>query len=236
MGMFDYIHCSAPLPGTPPAFVKAGHLFQTKDTPEQYLVTYEITAAGRLFWDGVDQDYHGDIGFYAGNCVGHGPNGNGDTIAFTKDGEDAEWVEYRARFSAGQLAEIVETERTRERAQAEQIRREREEMAKQMVPPTPNEMNWQERQAESLVGRTVFVLWGGSPIENGYLVEVVAEDAKQFVVKGGRDGFQIIRRFQRDRTFFDSAADALASLEVDRQRRRIEDGLELTAAANGGAG
>ena len=47
MGMFDHVRCSAPLPGTPPAFVHPGHLFQSKSL-DCLMGTYEITAEGRL--------------------------------------------------------------------------------------------------------------------------------------------------------------------------------------------
>lgn len=45
MGVFDYIRCEAPLPG-------GSHpdVFQTKDTPDQYLSDYTIKPDGRLMW------------------------------------------------------------------------------------------------------------------------------------------------------------------------------------------
>jgi hypothetical protein len=52
MGMFDYIKCEMPLPETPeaPPFNDGPGLFQTKDTPDQYMTTYTITADGKLTW------------------------------------------------------------------------------------------------------------------------------------------------------------------------------------------
>lgn len=89
MGMFDFIRCEMPLPEPAPP---KGLELQTKDTPEQYLEPYRITADGRLVYEkrervreGCDETssnpvkrlghlrtistqdveipYHGDIGF-----------------------------------------------------------------------------------------------------------------------------------------------------------------------------
>src|SRR5688572_22847297 len=113
MGMFDYVKCSYPLPGDPPAFVKATwpHEFQTKDMPNPMLDHYEITAEGRLFLESRDVNFDGALNFYSGNAVASGPWG-----PYTKTGEDAEWVEYCARFAQGTLVRIEERERSREPA------------------------------------------------------------------------------------------------------------------------
>jgi hypothetical protein len=111
MGMFDYLKCSYPLPGEPPAFVTgADDDFQTKDMPDPMLDHYEITVDGRLLKDGVDTNFHGDLEFYAFNASS-GPLG-----FYTRNGEDAEWVEYRVRFTHGRVESIEEIERTRESA------------------------------------------------------------------------------------------------------------------------
>lgn len=55
MGMFDYIHCEYPLPSCPQALIdrwgKSAKdiAFQTKDTPEQMMMSYVITKDGELF-------------------------------------------------------------------------------------------------------------------------------------------------------------------------------------------
>jgi len=54
MGLFDYIHCEYPLPSCPQALIDrwgktAGDIaFQTKDTPDQGMTSYTITADGNL--------------------------------------------------------------------------------------------------------------------------------------------------------------------------------------------
>ena len=51
MGVFDYIRCELPLPKTPtPPPESDGGLFQSKDTPDQWMTIYTITADGRLSW------------------------------------------------------------------------------------------------------------------------------------------------------------------------------------------
>ena len=85
MGMFDYLHCKMPLPPTeisPPSAV-----FQTKDTPDQEMTTYTISANGRLEREpGEIIDFHGNIDFY--------------------DGMNGGWWEYRARFTEGVCTSI----------------------------------------------------------------------------------------------------------------------------------
>lgn len=52
MGMFDYLKCEYPI--SAPDTVRE---WQTKDTPEQYLATYKIDAAGELWFHKVDREY-----------------------------------------------------------------------------------------------------------------------------------------------------------------------------------
>lgn len=118
MGMYDYVRCDAPLPDgkpTPP------DLFQTKDFPAPQLEHYTITAAGRLIAhrvryeevpkaerpypdaDGLrglvgsikavpvkdeDLNWHGWLNFYGGS--------------------QRRWREFNAKFTEGQLVEIVQ--------------------------------------------------------------------------------------------------------------------------------
>lgn len=99
MGMFDYIKCEMPLPETPEP-PPAGDLFQTKDTPEQYLAIYTITADGRLemrpysLQDAPQDldDFHGDINFYK--------------IGIHQGQWDGREWEYRARFTDGRCSSI----------------------------------------------------------------------------------------------------------------------------------
>ena len=93
MGMFDEIHCDAALPDD--ACV-AGACFQTKSFPEPCMCRYRITASRRFVdSEGNDLEPSGYITFYA----------------YPKDrapGEKSfELVEYRAKFSDGNLDSIV---------------------------------------------------------------------------------------------------------------------------------
>jgi hypothetical protein len=86
MGMYDEILCSAPLPD---GYDGAGEWFQSKSFPDPCLQRYKITTDGRLVdINGNDLEPDGYITFY------------------TRD-PDSTWREYRARFLAGQLSEIV---------------------------------------------------------------------------------------------------------------------------------
>lgn len=99
MGMFDYLRIDkAMLPvELPEGFVAQ---WQTKDTPEQYLETYEITAEGelrRVEWNGDTEqyepvevlgDFHGDLRFYTSHPM------------------TDEWFEFNARFTEGKLSRI----------------------------------------------------------------------------------------------------------------------------------
>jgi hypothetical protein len=46
--MFDYVIIEYSLPNSAPTWVNKAHLWQTKDTPAQYMETYVITKEGRL--------------------------------------------------------------------------------------------------------------------------------------------------------------------------------------------
>lgn len=117
MGMFDTLICKVPLPKDAPSFIEPGHRFQTKDL-DRTLSTYEITEEGLLvqltgFCDDplsepkVYTDYHGDLRFYTSNIRGLK---NGDL--YTENGEKAESVDYRARFTNGKLQDILEVGKT----------------------------------------------------------------------------------------------------------------------------
>ncbi len=94
MGMFDTIRCEYPLPDC--KFQERS--FQTKSL-ERLLDEYTITKRGRLILHmhrhyqtktkDVDFEFHGDLRFYTSD----GSRENGDF----------EWVEYKVRFTEGQL-------------------------------------------------------------------------------------------------------------------------------------
>jgi hypothetical protein len=96
MGMYDEIYCHASLPDRddPP-----GTCFQTKSFPDPCLFRYRITSEGRLIDSaGNDLEPDGYIAFYTTNRD-------------PRDGESLEGIlslrEYRARFSSGQIRNIV---------------------------------------------------------------------------------------------------------------------------------
>lgn len=101
MGMFDDITVYYPLPGNVPGAIK----FQTKDF-ECLLDKYTVSADGFLHRTSFDTDktapfdYTGEVYFYTGNVVASGPG------TYTRNGEDAYWIEYKAIFVHGRLTEV----------------------------------------------------------------------------------------------------------------------------------
>lgn len=213
MGMYDHIIVSTRLlPLGRPKFIKDGtHTFQTKDF-DCILTTYEIDTTGRLL-DCVGtylEDYTGVVNFYDGNMSA----GRGDCI-FTTDGSDYEFVEYQATFVDGRLkGRIKKTEHTKEKAMPVA------EMNK-LMPHHDDGYSKEEslrRRQESLVGKTVYILWGGcnSPKE-GYEGKVMAETEEEVCVQSANK-LEVIHRCQRDVTMFDSYEDA----KRDHERRKKE--------------
>ena len=87
MGMFDYVRCDYPLPdGGPPA---GAGLFQTKDTPDQFLRVFKITDGGHL------EDPKG------GRVLFHGA-----LYFYTSGASIADWYEYAALFDHGTLLKL----------------------------------------------------------------------------------------------------------------------------------
>ena len=167
MGMYDEIECEYPLPGNPPAWIKSGHRFQTKDL-SCLMETYTIEADGTF----SEPEYTGELGFYTSNVVGTGPG------TYTKDGEDAESVAYRAVIVGGVLSSITETEHTREPAWpvARQINRHRrvEVAAKPEIVP--------------VVGMRLYVLMGSLAEPKGYWGRVVAVGRRHICLESEGDG------------------------------------------------
>lgn len=127
MGLYDYIRCDMPLPPTevPPP---AGETFQTKDTPDQYMTLYTITADGRLSWrpwrleevpkeerphpDADDDDIMSLLGSV--RRVESAPeymDYHGDIDFYvcgtTRGQSNGGWWKYRARFTDGRCSEIT---------------------------------------------------------------------------------------------------------------------------------
>ena len=96
MGMYDEVYCYTALPdGRDPS----GTCFQTKSLPDPCMCRYRITSAGRLIDSaGNDLEPDGYIAFYTVDRE------DGDSDA---RGRIPGLREYRARFSSGQLQNIV---------------------------------------------------------------------------------------------------------------------------------
>ena len=120
MGMFDWLKCEAELPETP--LPPPNGVFQTKDTPDQGLTLYTITADGRLTWrpyhmeevPKAERPYPDDDGLYG--IIGsirrveadvEDVPFHGDVIFYDANHPDVGWWEYRARFTEGRLARIT---------------------------------------------------------------------------------------------------------------------------------
>lgn len=100
MGLFDELSCEYPLPD---GFDPQDILFQTQDTPAQWLEHYTLTSAGRLRVDTTGEllPYHGALAFYASNICGASPTG-----VITRDDEAPWWAEYIALFDHGVLLKL----------------------------------------------------------------------------------------------------------------------------------
>lgn len=76
---------------------------------------------------------------------------------------------------------------------------------------------------DSFIGQKLFVLWGGTRVEDGYYVDVVYETDKKLCVKHGEDGripgeMELIDRFQIGNIIFKNMEEAKA----DRDHRKAE--------------
>ncbi len=119
MGVFDDLRCEMPLPETALPLPKGGDtIFQTKDTPDQYLTLYTITADGHLMWRPYKVEarpeeerekrgpmrrvesaperieFHGTIDFYEYQAQDESQDGR------------SHWWEFRAKFTDGVCVEI----------------------------------------------------------------------------------------------------------------------------------
>lgn len=196
MGMFDEVICEYSIEGGLPTWVK-NHPFQTKDL-ECILTRYTIFADGTFSVD----DWTGTLNFYTSNIVGSGPG------IYTENGEDAESIDCFVKIVDGKVAGDIQVERETRKAWP---------VSKMGLfkSPTKDEIRLrQERNAESLVGKRLYVLWGGQEV--GYWVTVIAENDRQLVCRHESDHkyykaghFELIDRIQRDNTFFDGEEEGL---------------------------
>lgn len=212
MGMFDNVICRRPLPGNVPTFIQSSHPFQSKSMGclmDTYEIREDSPLGGSDLWvkhyyenavKGLEPvlDFTGVIEFYTNNICASGPG------LYTRNGEDAQSVTYRATFVNSKLFEIKELENKSEPAL--KSRNFLEDF------PKLSEAEYakiKERENESLMGRTIYVLYGGR--DKGYLATVVAESPKQLCTSRAETGeLEVIHRSSRDSIFFDSEADAFA--------------------------
>lgn len=135
--MFDYIKCEFPLPDDEASPPPAGTIFQTKDTPEQGLVTYTIEKDGTFSvvefdYETVPEEerpYHGRGGIF--DLIGSLRTTNerrvvlddyhGDVEFYTSVKTDAgyEYWTYVARFTDGKCVKIKLIEHPKTAARGE---------------------------------------------------------------------------------------------------------------------
>jgi hypothetical protein len=197
MGMFDTIICEYPIAGGLPTWIKR-HPFQTKDL-ECMMEEYRISVDGTFSLP----EWTGTLNFYSSNVVGSGPG------IYTTDGEDAEYLDCMAKIVDGKVSGDIQVQRRSHKAWP---------VSKMHIldKPTKQEVEqWRKRIAETLMGKRLYVLWGGQDI--GYWVTVIAENRKELCVRHEADAkyhkagdFELLDRRDRDRIFWDSDTEALA--------------------------
>ena len=121
---------------------------------------------------------------------------------YTSKGEDYESVEYKAIFVNGKIASINQV--SYETKPAWPIKKLR------LFEPRSEEDKAAEkaRENESLIGKKVYVLYGGQ--EKGYYSTVVAENTKQWCLQKDDGEFELMYRSQRDNLVFDTEDEALS--------------------------
>jgi hypothetical protein len=214
MGMFDEITCEYPITGGLPAWITR-HPFQTKDL-ECCLQMYHISADGSFSLP----EWTGTLNFYTDNVVGSGPG------IYTENGEDAEYLDCTAKIVHGKVVGSIQVERKSHKAWP---------ISKMHIFEKPTQQQvkrWQQRIAEQLIGKRLYVLWGGQ--DTGYWVTVMTENAKQLCVCHEADAkyheagdLELLDRRDRDRIFWDSEEEALAHRKArndnwDREKAEFE--------------
>lgn len=220
MGMYDHVRCKCDLPDGIPA----GLDYQTKDLDCSFN-SYFITKEGRITsTDDASHfiDFTGTLNIYWSNIVASGPG------IYTRDGEDAHRIELKCIFIHGLLDRI------------DVVQNEKEPAAKLKpyvyTPLSAEQKEFIERRiSESLLGRTLCVLFGGS-YAKPFMAKVVAESQKELVLQYDCGEFTTLDRRDRGILFFDTLEDAMRHRE-DRtnewQRKADEYEAEIKNKTKG---
>lgn len=189
MGMFDWVQCDYPLPGTKLEFVDK---FQSKSF-DCVMSNLKILENGDLEGAGI---FTGTITFYGCNIVAAGPAGE-----YTKNGEDVERVTYEVSFTDSKLKEISQVHYQRYAALA----------SKEMPKPGNYKKGSTLNEKDSFLGQKLYVLWGGR--DEGHEIEVVYETDRQLCVKDEKGMLELMHQSQIGSTIFKDVAEAKADRE-----------------------
>jgi hypothetical protein len=207
MGMFDYVQCNYPLPGTTPELFDE---YQTKCLGCE-MKTVTITEDGCLVGYEEFENYTGTVEFYGSTIVASCPSG-----LYTRNGEDNESATFIATFVDGKLTNIEQTGYERLPALS----------SKEMPNIHDFESELSElEEGDSFVGKKLFLLWGGQDITEGYYVEVVYETDQELCLKGSDnhanpaiDRLQLLHRFQIGNLLFKDFDEAKARQDYREQK------------------
>jgi hypothetical protein len=105
--MFDQLRCRYPLP----VEGYAGRVFQTKDTPAQFLDKYEIRADGTLWHEAYDTEDHSKPG--SARAMQPRVNKRWEPVPFNgqirfRAWVDPEWIGFLACFVDGRIAPPIQ--------------------------------------------------------------------------------------------------------------------------------
>lgn len=204
MGMFDEIVCDFPLPGSPPAFIRPGHVFQTKSLDCE-MVNYRIAADGTFSMP----DYTGTIEFDTSNFVA-----SVGEFTFTRDGEDYERVDYRAIIASGRLTGIWEIDRERKNALPLSLIHEVE--AAERARTTPG----RRIDADTVcpIGSRVYIMGGGDTV--GHWARITAQSGSAVSIQVEGCGDLEIHDLRLGQVFTDEESALAARRDRDERRER----------------
>jgi len=209
--MYDNLVCDMPLPGKRPAWLKAGHAFQSKSL-DCTMETYTIAADGAF----SVPDFTGTVDFHWSNVVGSGPG------IYTRDGEDAEHVEYQAVIVGGRVTRLEQTSYSAHAAwpaSKQQMDFPRPTVEQVAAVRARRQQNW--------VGHRLYVLWGGQ--EKGYWVKVLARSERELCVEieetdwcHHKGDLELLAVADIDRLIWESDVEALAQRSAEHKQWAAE--------------